>query len=63
MIKRKNNDKNFDNFLLTGLEMQRPFWGLNCKGLGVNNVSVDATCTEEQAESKRRYLPNQEITQ
>ena len=37
--------------------MQRPFWGLNCKGLGVNNVSTDATCTEEQAESKRRYLP------
>ena len=63
MIKRTNNDKNFDNFLLTGLEMQRSFWGLKCKGLGVNNVSVDATCTEEQGESKRRYLPNQEITQ
>ena len=53
MIKRPNNDKNFDNFLLTGLEMQRPLWGLNCKGLKVNNGSVDATYTEEQAESKR----------
>ena len=62
MIKRTNNDKKFDNFLLTGLKIQRPFWGLHCKGLGVNNVSVDATCTKEQAESKRRYLPNQETT-
>ena len=59
MIKRTNNDRNFDNFLLTGLEMQQPFWGLNCKGLEVNNVAVDATCTEKQAESKRRYLPDQ----
>ena len=63
MIKRTNNDKKLNNFLLTGLEMQRPFWDLNCKDLGVNNVSVDATFTEEQADSKRRYLSNQEITQ
>ena len=52
MIKRTNNDKKFDNFLLTGLEMQRPFWGLNCKVLGVNNVSVDAHVRKSKLKAK-----------